>query len=133
MMTKRLEFWGLVLLCAVFSGALTSDASTAKDRYAQADACYHKLLKSPEKQKFRHNWVQCIEAFQDVYKSDPTGPMASAGLYMVGYLYDELYRVSKKTADKKEALDCYERVVKRYPQSSHMPKAKAAIGRIVQS
>jgi N-acetylmuramoyl-L-alanine amidase len=130
MMTKRLEFWGLVFLCAVFSGALTSDASTAKDRYAQADACYQKLLKSPEKQKFRHNWVQCIEAFQDVYKSDPTGSMASAGLYMVGYLYDELYRVSKKTADKKEALDCYERVIKRYPQSSHMSKAKAAIGRL---
>jgi N-acetylmuramoyl-L-alanine amidase len=130
MMTKRLEFWGLVFLCAVFSGALTSDASTAKDRYAQADACYQKLLKSPEKQKFRHNWVQCIEAFQDVYKSDPTGSMASAGLYMVGYLYDELYRVSKKTADKKEALDCYERVIKRYPQSIHMSKAKAAIGRL---
>jgi N-acetylmuramoyl-L-alanine amidase len=56
--------------------------------------------------------------------------MASAGLYMVGYLYDELYRVSKKNTDKKEAIDCYARIVKRYPKSSHMPKAKAAIDRL---
>jgi N-acetylmuramoyl-L-alanine amidase len=130
MITKRIEFWGIVLLCAVFSGALTADASTAKDRYAQADVCYHKLLNSPEKQKLRQNWIHCIEAYQGVYKSEPDGPVASAGLYMVGYLYDELYRVSKKIADKKEAIDCYTRIVKRYPKSSHMPKAKAAIDRL---
>jgi N-acetylmuramoyl-L-alanine amidase len=130
MITKRIELWGIVILCTVFLGVLTSDASTAKDRYAQADAGYRKLLNSPEKQKLRQNWIQCIEAYQSVYKSEPDGPMASAGLYMVGYLYDELYRVSKKNADKKEAIDCYERVIKRYPKSSHMPKAKAAIDRL---
>jgi N-acetylmuramoyl-L-alanine amidase len=130
MVIKRIEFWGIVFLCAVFAGALSSDASAAKDSYAKADASYHKLLNSPEKQKLRHNWIQCIDEYQAVYKSDPNGPKASAGLYMVGYLYDELYRVSKKISDKKEAIDCYERVIKRYPKSSHMPKAKAAIERL---
>ena len=130
MINSRIIHWGLFFLCTVFWGALPSDASTAKERYAQADSCYHKLLNSPEKQKLRQNWVKCIEAYQAVYKSEPDGPMASAGLYMVGYLFDEMYRVSKKTADKKEAVDCYERILKRYPKSSHVPKAKAAIERL---
>ena len=131
MIKKRIIIhWGVAFLCAILWGVLPSDASTAKERYAQADSCYHKLLNSPEKQQLRQNWIQCIEAYQGVYKSDPDGPMASAGLYMVGYLYDELYRVSKKIADKKEAIDCYERIIKRYPKSSHMPKAKAAIDRL---
>ena len=131
MIKKRIIIhWGVAFLCAILWGVLPSDASTAKERYAQADSCYHKLLNSPEKQKLRQNWVKCFEEYQAVYKSEPDGPMASAGLYMVGYLYDELYRVSKKTADKKEAVDCYERIIRRYPKSSHMPKAKAAIDRL---
>jgi N-acetylmuramoyl-L-alanine amidase len=130
MITKHFKLWGIVFLFAVLSGVSASDASTAKEKYAQADVCYRNLLNSPEKQKLRQNWIRCIEEYQGVYKSDPEGPMASAGLYMVGYLYDELYRVSKKISDKKEAIDCYERIIKRYPKSSHMPKAKAAIDRL---
>ncbi len=130
MKTKQIQLWIIVLWCAVFSGVQNSHASSAKEQYAQADTCYQTLLNSPEKQKLRHNWIRCIEDYQDVYKSDPNGPMASSGLYMVGYLFDELYRVSKKTSDKKEAIDCYERVVKRYPKSTHMPKAQAAIDRL---
>ncbi len=121
---------GIAFLCVVFWGVLPSDAATAKEKYAQADSCYHKLLNSPEKQKYRHNWTPCIEAYLEVFKSDPSGPLASAGLYMVGYLFDELYRVSKRISDKKEAIDCYERIIKRFPKSSHMPKAKAAIDRL---
>ena len=130
MMNRRIIYWGVIFLFAVFWGALPSCASTAKERYAQADSCYHKLLNSPEKQKLRHNWIQCIEEYQEVYKSEPDGQVASAGLYMVGYLYDEMYRVSKKTADKKEAIDCYERIIRRYPQSSYLSKAKDAIDRL---
>jgi N-acetylmuramoyl-L-alanine amidase len=130
MITNRIVLWGIVFLCAVLSVAPASHASAAKEQYTQADACYQSLLNSPEKQKLRHNWIRCIEDYQDVYKSDPNGAMASSGLYMVGYLFDELYRVSKKMSDKKEAIDCYERIVKRYPKSSHMPKAKAAIDRL---
>lgn len=117
-------------MCAVLLWVPNAHASTAKEQYAQADACYQALQNSPEKQKLRHHWMRCIEDYQDVYKSDPNGPLASSGLYMVGYMFDEMYRVSKKTSDKKEAIDCYERVVKRYPKSSQMPKAQAAIERL---
>lgn len=130
MIFNPFKILGIVLLAAILAWASAASAPAAQNRYAEADACYHKLLNSPEKQKYRHNWILCIDEYQDVYKSDPNGPAAASGLYMVGYLYDELYRVSKKITDKKEAIDCYERVIKRYPKSSQMPKAKAAIDRL---
>lgn len=130
MMKRRMIHCALAFLCAFFWAAMPSYALTAKEKYAQADSCYQKLLNSPEKQKYRHNWTPCIEAYQEVFKSDPNGPLAPAGLYMVGYLFDEMYRVSKKISDKNEAIDCYERVIKRYPKSSHQSKAKAAIDRL---
>lgn len=130
MRTNPIHLWSAVFLFTVFLWIPNIHATTAKEQYAQADACYQALLNSPEKQKLRHNWIRCIEDYQDVYKSDPNGPMASSGLYMVGYLFDELYRVSKKISDKKEAIDCYERVVKRYPKSLQSPKAQSAIDRL---
>lgn len=130
MTNRRIVLWTLFFLCTVFLGVLPTDASTPKERNAQAESCYRKLLDSPEKQKLRHNWIRCIEAYQEVYKSDPDGPLASAGLYMVGVLFDELYRISNKTSDKNEAVDCYQRVIKRYPKSNHIPKARAAIERL---
>ena len=104
-----------------------SSAVTARDRYIKAEVCYNKLCKSPKKQKYRHNWLNCIERFQAVYRHDPSGPWAAAGLYMSGKLYQELYKKSYKKSDKKEALDLFERIVKRFPKSRYKYKAAVAI------
>ncbi len=131
-MINRSVLLKLIVLTIILSAAWASlsSASTTKDAYAKAESCYHKLLNSPEKQKLRHNWLQCIDQYQAVYKAAPDGSMASDGLYMSGYLYDELYRISFKPSDKKEAIDCYERIIKRYPKSSHISKAREAIDRL---
>ncbi|NQT09985.1 MAG: AMIN domain-containing protein, partial [Desulfobacteraceae bacterium] len=104
-----------------------SSAVTARDKYIKAEACYNKLCKSPKKQKYRHNWLNCIKKFQAVYRHDPSGPWAAAGLYMSGKLYQELYKKSYKKSDKKEALDLFERIVKRFPKSRYKYKAAVAI------
>ncbi|MBN1931323.1 MAG: N-acetylmuramoyl-L-alanine amidase [Desulfobacterales bacterium] len=104
-----------------------SIAITAKDKYIQAEASYHKLLKSPKRLKYRDNWLTCIEQFQDVYRHNPSGPWAAAGMYMSGRLYQELYKHSFKASDIKEAFDIFERIVKRYPQSSYKNKAIQAL------
>ena len=104
-----------------------SSAVMARDRYIKAEACYNNLCKSPEKQKYRHNWLNCIEKFQAVYRHDPSGPWAAAGLYTSGKLYQELYERSYKKSDKKEALDLFERIVKRFPKSRYKYKADMAI------
>ncbi|MDI6686947.1 MAG: N-acetylmuramoyl-L-alanine amidase [Desulfobacterales bacterium] len=104
-----------------------SSAVMARDKYIKAETCYNNLCKSPEKQKYRHNWLNCIEKFQAVYKHDPSGPWAAAGLYMSGKLYQELYERSYKKSDKEEALDLFERIVKRFPKSRYKYNAGMAI------
>ena len=104
-----------------------SSAVTARDKYIKAEVCYNKLCKSPKKQKYRHNWLNCIEKFQAVYRHDPSGPWAAAGLYMSGKLYQKLYKRSYKKSDKKEAIDLFERIIKRFPKSRYKYKAGAAI------
>lgn len=104
-----------------------SYAVTARDKYIHADAFYKKLKENPTKQKYRHNWLTCIRKYQAVYKHDPTGPWAAAGLYQSGLLYQELYRISGRNSDQREAIDIFKRIVKRYPKSRYRKKAEIAI------
>ncbi len=118
-----------MLACCILSVTWPRSASadSAKKKYYRAEACYKKLRHSPKKQKYRCYWLGCIEKFQAVYKHNPSGPWAAAGLYMSGTLYQELYRRSFKKSDKKAALDIYKRIIKGYPKSSYKRKAENAI------
>jgi len=102
-------------------------AKTAKETYIQADKKYSYLKKNPRLQKYRDKWFACIDLFKDVYRKDPSGPWAAAGMYKTGELYYELYKISYKPSDKTEALDTFQRVIKRYPNSRYNSKAKAFI------
>jgi len=103
-------------------------AKTAENKYYDAEACYGKILNNPQKQAYRENWLRCIEKFQDVYRHNPSGPWAAAGLFMSGKLYQELYRHSYKEADRDEAIDFFERIINRYPKSSYRQKAQKSKG-----
>ncbi len=112
---------------------LQSMARTAKGEYFEAEACYNELSKSPSKQKYRKNWLRCIDKFQGVYKKNPHGSWAAASMYMSGILYGELYQHSKHDIDRKEALDIFERVIKRFPKSRYSKKAAGALQKIKQA
>ncbi|UCH23247.1 MAG: N-acetylmuramoyl-L-alanine amidase [Deltaproteobacteria bacterium] len=112
----------IIILCAA-----PSEAASARDLYFQAEASYQELKKNPAKRKYRHNWLPCINKFQAVYKYDPTGSWAAAGLYMTGTLYRELYKFSANPSDKKEALDNFERLIKQFPNSGYRDRASEAI------
>ena len=118
-----------MLACCILSMTWprSSFADFAKTKYYRAEACYKKLRHSPKKQKYRCYWLGCIEKFQSVYRHNPSGPWAAAGLYMSGTLYQELYRRSFKASDKKAALDIYKRIIKGYPKSSYKRKAENAM------
>mgnify|MGYP001828845810 CR=1 FL=1 len=118
----------LVTCCLlVWCQGYPASAETTADIYFQAESCYKKLQKNPKKRNQRYNWLKCIEQFQEVYRRSPNGPWAAAGLYMTGTLYFELYQWSGKQADRKEALDHFERIVKRFPQSGYYGRAQKAI------
>jgi len=131
--TNHLHLITALLLISVVLGLFSSDialAKTAKDTYIEADRKYSYLKKNPRLQKYRDKWFACIDLFKEVYRKNPDGPWAAAGMYKTGELYYELYKKSYKPTDKAEALDTFQRVLKRYPNSRYYPKAKAFIDAI---
>jgi len=132
MSNYKQHFISIFLICCfVFiSWPLELAAETAKDKYFEAEARYRKLKKSVRKQKYRENWLACIKKYQAVYRHDPSGKWAAAGLYMSANLYMELYKRSYKKLDKKEAIDNFERIKKRYPKSAYSKKAAILIKKL---
>ena len=108
-------------------------AESTADMYYQAEACYGKLQKDPKKRTKRYHWLKCIEQFREVYRRNPTGSWAAAGHYMTGKLYSELYQWSGKEADRLEARDHFERIIKKFPQSGYYKRAKNDVRRVAKS
>jgi len=126
---KKTYFSSILVLCMLFlMWPRVLSAATAKDTYYKAEACYKKLRHSPRKQKYRENWLRCIKKFEAVYRYDPKGPWAAAGLYMSGQLYQELYKRSFKTSDRQTAIDTYERIISDFQKSKYKQKAILALG-----
>ena len=120
MSNKNSHFAGLLICLILLWWPNSSSAESAEELYFEAEASYRELQKKPAKQKYRDNWIACIKKFQAVYRHDPEDPWATAGLYMTARLYQELYRFSGQPSDKQEALDNFERLIKRYPKSGYI-------------
>ncbi|MDX1708617.1 MAG: N-acetylmuramoyl-L-alanine amidase, partial [Desulfobacterales bacterium] len=129
LLTRSIALW---ILAVVLSLPVMSQAAP-RDDYLEAEACYRKLRQDSRKIKYRHNWMRCIKKFQSVYKQNPDGPWAAAGLYMSAKLYQELAKFSGSAADLSEAQDLFERVRQRYPQSRYRQKASLELRRMGKS
>ncbi|MDX2455225.1 MAG: N-acetylmuramoyl-L-alanine amidase [Desulfosarcina sp.] len=102
-------------------------ALTPKQQYHQAEKTYATLKKNIRYQKYRDKWLACIEKYQKVYRLDPSGPWAAAGLYKSGIIFLELYTHSYLVADRQEAVDAFRRVIQRYPKSRYTPKSRTQL------
>lgn len=116
------------LLCALWGQARA--ANGVNYEYRRAESCVERLLHSPRKQKYRHHWLACINKFKAVYTAQPNGSMADDAIFKVGQLYWGLYRHSFSKKDKQEALDYYNRLVKRFPKSPYRSRALRAIAKL---
>ncbi|MCF8068430.1 MAG: N-acetylmuramoyl-L-alanine amidase [Desulfobacterales bacterium] len=123
---SHIIYIAFILICLFVFPAVAFSAS-AKEKYFVAERSYYELKKDTKKIKYRDNWLRCIEKFQSAYQQDPGGSWAAASLYMSGKLYAELYKLSYLSADKKEAIDHFERIIKRFPQSLYKQKATEAL------
>ncbi|SLM30012.1 putative N-acetylmuramoyl-L-alanine amidase [Desulfamplus magnetovallimortis] len=122
-----------IITGCMLSGFLFPDlclASTPRERYFDADLCYQKIRKDPEMQKYRQNWVSCIEQYESVYIPEPHNPWASAGMYRAAQLYHELYKRFGIQRDQSEAIDLLNRIIKRYPGSAYRLRARDLISSI---
>jgi len=123
--TKVLFFLILLLLFALYP-RVASGYQTERD-YRHARLSFEKLLKDPQKQKFRHHWIACIEKFRSVYAARPNGPRADDALFMTARLYAELYGFSCRIQDKQQALDYYNRLLKRFPGSRYASRPRGQL------
>ena len=114
----------------VLAAPCTAYAGDSKERYFEAETAYKKLRNDPLKLKYRQYWLICADKFEKVYTDDPSGTWAAPSLYMSGKIYLELYRRSYKTADKNEAFDNFERIIKKFPTSKYKEKADEEIRKI---
>ena len=124
---KRLITGIILLIIADVLFFAPFSAAAPEDTYFDAEACYRSLRENPQKIKYRHNWLRCIKKFQSVYRQDPVGPWAAAGLYKSAKMYLELAKFSGKGSDRKEALDIFQQIVADYPESRYRQKAAAEI------
>ncbi|WP_035218972.1 N-acetylmuramoyl-L-alanine amidase [Desulfatibacillum aliphaticivorans] len=124
-----------VLMFLLFAWCAAPDYSLAdnpRSLYLQAQKCARELKSDPRKRKYRDRWIICIQGYQKVYKTDPNGPWAAAGLYEAAVLYEELYQLSHKKTDRAEAVDLCQRIVKRFPKSAYKSKAIDMLAEINQ-
>ncbi|MCJ8500502.1 N-acetylmuramoyl-L-alanine amidase [Desulfatitalea alkaliphila] len=115
---------GCLMLAALYQPP--AHAQTAEAKFYEAERCYRDLRNAPNRQKYRDQWLNCITRYLAVYRHDPHGPWAAAGLYHAGVLYGELYKRSFVGADRQEAIDLFERVVRHFPKSRYRPRAEKA-------
>jgi N-acetylmuramoyl-L-alanine amidase len=95
---KRFITTIILLILAQVLFFATFSAATPRDAYYDAEACSRSLRQNPQKIKYRHNWLRCIKKYQSVYKQDPAGPWAAAGLYKSAKMYNRLSIATQKAA-----------------------------------
>jgi N-acetylmuramoyl-L-alanine amidase len=105
-------------------------ALTPKAQYMRAEKAYNALKKNVRHQKYRDKWLACINTYKKVYRLDPKGPWAAAGLYKSGLLYLELHKHSFLEADREEAVDLFRQVIQRYPKSRYVAKSRSQLNRL---
>jgi N-acetylmuramoyl-L-alanine amidase len=68
-----------------------------------------------------------MKEFRSVYIAQPNGPLADDALFMTAHLYAKLYETSGTSQDRQEAIDYYQRLLNRFPESEYGSRASQSI------
>jgi len=105
-------------------------AAGVSDAFFEAESCARALRKEPKAVKNSSAWSACIEKFQAVYRKEPKGPWAPPSLYNSGMLYMDLARQSGSESDKKAAIDQFEQLQKKFPDSGYRERVAAELQKL---
>ena len=105
-------------------------AGSADDGYGAVRDAYLALEGSPEKQKYRDNYLKILDGFEGFVKAHPSDPRAADALYNAGRLAWDLYRVSRVEGDYDRAVALLERLAGQYPKDNLADDGLFLVGRI---
>lgn len=123
----------LAALLALIFFVPSVHAQSPKAQFHAARKAYAELRKRPSHQKYRDKWLACIDKFEKVYRLDPEGPWAAAGLYNAGLLYIELHKRSYLGADRQAAVDAFKKVIQSFPRSQYTPRSRSRLASMGES
>ncbi|KJS29090.1 MAG: hypothetical protein VR64_21750 [Desulfatitalea sp. BRH_c12] len=103
--------------------AWSASVTPAQSKYHEAERCVLEVTKSPQLQKSRDQWLNCIKKFNAAYHQDPKGPWAAACLYRAGLLHGELHKRFKLESDRLEGLDLLNTIVRNFSSTSYRARA----------
>ncbi|MCU0601725.1 MAG: N-acetylmuramoyl-L-alanine amidase [Desulfobacterales bacterium] len=127
------NFLVLLFLLITLNSPVNSRADSASElnrRFFEAEKCAAALRQKPHAMKYRDQWLQCIEKYQDVYRKNPEGAWAPASLYHVGRLYLELFRYSRNPSDQKKGMELLSQVQEKFPESKYREHSSKALQKI---
>jgi N-acetylmuramoyl-L-alanine amidase len=130
---KRIEIvCRLVALTMLVTAANLNPAwaLTAKQQYFRAEKAYTTFSKNKRQQKYRDKWLACIDSYHKVYRINPSGSWAAAGLYQSARLYLELYKRSYRDADQDKAVQTFRQIIRAYPNSRYTPKSRKQLAKL---
>jgi N-acetylmuramoyl-L-alanine amidase len=127
------NFLVLLFLLITLNSPVNSRADSASElnrRFFEAEKCAAALRQKSHAMKYRDQWLQCIEKYQDVYRKNPEGAWAPASLYHVGRLYLELFRYSRNPSDQKKGMELLSQVQEKFPESKYREHSSEALQKI---
>lgn len=126
------------LLCCVLPSVAAvrhhnSRAVARASGYDYAMRLYNDLQRKPESERTRADYSRVMNAFREVYHSNPAAGKADDSVYAVAGLLAEQGRVLHSEKSSRDAVAQYEFLRKQYPTSSYRINALMAEVQIEQS
>ncbi|UCH00756.1 MAG: N-acetylmuramoyl-L-alanine amidase [Deltaproteobacteria bacterium] len=106
-------------------------ASKPETLIKKADQCRNSLYRSSKRMKYRHNWLNCIRQYENVYKKYPKSEQAVWAMYRSAEMYKKLYRYSGLEADLDKTLEIYKKVAIDYKDHRLADDAQYKRGEII--
>lgn len=119
----------LLLLGAPAWAGPDPDQDGIARQYGQAKTYYQELAAS-NKGKDRNSWLTSVTAFRSIYKAAPDHQVAPKALFMLGKIFQTMFRQSGKPQDLDQAISSYEELSSRYPGNALADDAFFILGTI---
>ncbi|MFC1868537.1 N-acetylmuramoyl-L-alanine amidase [Thermodesulfobacteriota bacterium] len=126
----------LIIILVMFAGlSLVPEESygavpKAKTLIKKADQCRDSLYRSSKRMKYRHNWLNCIDRYENIFMKYPGSDQAPWAMYRSAMMFTKLYKYSGLEDDLDKAVETFERVAAQYKDHRLADDAQYKIGDI---